>query len=79
MTPSATPALPAHHTEVLVFFTLLQLSIIVVSARVAGELAVRFRQSRAVGEIVIGILLGPSLLGILAPDLFGYVFRSAPP
>jgi Kef-type K+ transport system membrane component KefB len=32
-----------------------------------------------VGEIVIGILLGPSLLGILAPDLFGYVFRSAPP
>ena len=35
-------------------------------------------QSVAVGEIIVGILLGPSLFGLLAPDLFQYVFHSTP-
>ena len=39
----------------------------------------RIGQSPAVGEIIVGILLGPSLFGLLAPDAFQYVFRSAPP
>jgi len=68
-----------HQTEVVLFFILLQLVIIVISARVAGEVAVRWGQSRAVGEIIVGILLGPSLFGLLAPDLFHYVFRSTGP
>ncbi len=67
-----------HQTEVLLFFTLLQLCVIVVAARLAGEVAVRLSQSRAVGEIVAGLLLGPSLFGLLLPDTFKYVFRSAP-
>lgn len=66
-----------HQTEVLLFFTLLQLSVIVVVARLAGEIAVRLSQSRAVGEIVAGLVLGPSLFGLLLPDIFKYVFRSA--
>ena len=41
-----------HQTELLLFFTLLQLAVIVVAARLAGELAVRLSQSRAVGEII---------------------------
>ena len=68
-----------HQTEVLLFFTLLQLSVIVVAARFAGEIAARASQSRAVGEIIAGLMLGPSLFGLLLPDLFKYVFRSAPP
>ena len=68
-----------HQTEVLLYFTLLQLSIIVVVARLAGEIAVRLSQSRAVGEIVAGLMLGPSLFGLLLPETFTYVFRSAPP
>jgi Kef-type K+ transport system membrane component KefB len=68
-----------HHTELVLFFTLLQLVIIVICARAAGELAIRWGQSRAVGEIIIGILLGPSLFGLLSPDLFHYVFRSTGP
>lgn len=68
-----------HQTEVLLFFTLLQLSVIVVMARIAGEIAVRLSQSRAVGEIVAGLMLGPSLFGLLLPGTFNYVFRSAPP
>ena len=63
-----------HHTEALLFFTLLQLIVIVLAARIAGEIAVRVSQSRAVGEIVAGLLLGPSLFGLLFPETFGYVF-----
>ena len=68
-----------HQTEALLFFTLLQLIVIVLAARVAGELAVRAAQSRAVGEIVAGLVLGPSLFGVLLPETFSYVFRSVPP
>jgi Kef-type K+ transport system membrane component KefB len=68
-----------HATETLLFFTLLQLALIVLAARAGGILARRVGQSTAVGEIIVGILLGPSLFGALAPELFALVFRSAPP
>lgn len=73
------PASGVHATEQLLFYTLLQLSIIVLAARAGGALAQRLGQAVAVGEIVTGILLGPSLFGALAPDLFALVFRSVPP
>lgn len=72
-------AVSVHQTEALLFFTLLQLAIIILAARAGGEIATRVGQSSAVGEIVTGILLGPSLFGWLAPGLFAQVFRSAPP
>lgn len=72
-------ALSVHHTESLLFFTLLQLTVIVLAGRIGGEVALRLGQNRAVGEILVGILLGPSLFGLLAPELFNYVFRSAAP
>ena len=71
-------ALAVHQTEALLFFTLLQLTLIVLAARLGGEVAQRVGQSPAVGEIIVGILLGPSLFGLLAPDLFQYVFHSTP-
>lgn len=74
-----TPQIGAHQTEALLFFTLLQLTVIVIAARVGGEIAVRIGQSAAVGEIIVGILLGPSLFGLLAPDMFQYVFHSGAP
>ena len=51
---------------------------IVLAARLGGELAQRIGQSPAVGEIIVGILLGPSLFGLLAPGLFQTVFHSTP-
>lgn len=68
-----------HRSETLLFFTLLELAIIVLAARAGGALARRCGQSPAVGEIIVGILLGPSLFGILAPQPFEFVFHSAPP
>lgn len=65
-----------HQNELLLFFVLLQLVIIVVAGRVGGRAAVRVGQNAAVGEIVVGLLLGPSLFGAIAPDTFHYVFQS---
>ena len=69
----------AHKTEALLFFTLMQLTVIVLAARIGGEIAQRVGQSAVVGEIIVGILLGPSLFGLLAPGLFQYVFHSGSP
>ncbi|WKB54189.1 cation:proton antiporter [Eleftheria terrae] len=68
-----------HASEQLLFFTLLQLLIIVLAGRLGGSAAQKLGQARVVGEIVVGILLGPSLFGLLAPAAFGLVFRSTPP
>lgn len=68
-----------HATEQLLFFTLMQLAVIVLAARAGGALAQRMGQSVAVGEILTGVVLGPSLFGALAPDTFAWLFRSAPP
>ena len=68
-----------HQSELLLFFTLLQLAIIVLAGRVGGAIALKIGQSAVVGEIILGILLGPSLFGMVAPDLFAWVFHSTPP
>ena len=53
-------------TEVLLYL-LLDLAIIIVAARTLGLLARRVGQPAVIGEIVAGILLGPSVLGRLIP------------
>ena len=75
---AASGAAGVHASERLLFFTLLQLVIIVLAARAGGALARRVGQTVAAGEIITGILLGPSLFGALAPDTFTLVFRSTP-
>src|SRR5207344_2047680 len=57
------PTSAVHAGEILLFFTLLQLCVIVLAGRVGGAVAKSVGQATAVGEIVIGILLGPSLFG----------------
>ena len=61
--------------EHLLLPVLIQLAVIIAAARVFGALARRVGQPSVVGEIVAGLLLGPSLLGWLYPDLFAAVFR----
>jgi Kef-type K+ transport system membrane component KefB len=67
-----------HDAEQLLFFVLAQLIVILVAARTAGYLARRMGQARAVGEIVGGLLLGPSLFGFLFPNQFEFLFHSVP-
>lgn len=47
----------------LPFFT--NLLILLVTARIFGEIMERFRQPSMIGEILAGIVLGPSVLGIM--------------
>lgn len=53
---------------------LLALVLIVVAARVFGWVAGRLRQPPVIGEIVLGIALGPSLLGLLPGNLDAALF-----
>jgi hypothetical protein len=48
---------------------ILQLLVIVGAARLCGAGVARLGQPRVVGEMLAGILLGPSVLGSLAPTL----------
>jgi Kef-type K+ transport system membrane component KefB len=48
---------------------LLALAVILVTSRALGALFKLFHQPPVIGEVVAGILLGPSLLGLVAPGL----------
>lgn len=52
----------------------LQLLIVIAASRLAGRIFTRFGQPSVVGEMAAGILLGPSLFGLLAPESFAFVF-----
>ena len=52
----------------------LQLAIILIACRLVGGLMPRIGQPRVIGEMIAGILLGPSLLGLFAPTLQAALF-----
>ena len=56
---------------------LIQLVVVILAARVLGALAQRLRQPSVIGEMAAGIALGPSLLGMVAPDAFAWLFPSS--
>ena len=55
-------------------FIILDIAVIIVVARLFGRLALKLNQPAVIGEIVAGIALGPSLLGLLPGDLDGHLF-----
>ena len=52
----------------------LQLIIILSVAKLFGVLVSRLRQPRVIGEMIAGIILGPSLLGLISPEVFNFLF-----
>lgn len=53
----------------------LQLAVILLTCRVVGWAGQRFLgQPQVVGEMIAGVILGPSLLGLVFPDLQGAIF-----
>lgn len=65
-----------HHAASPLSRLLLQFLIIVAATRLAGKLFHKLGQPAVVGEMVAGILLGPSLFGWLFPDAFQFVFAA---
>jgi len=70
------PVPPITHHHLLVF--LLQVGILLLLAIALGRLAVRFGMPSVVGELAVGVLLGPSLLDTVAPDLSGWLMPKDP-
>lgn len=64
----------AHNLADPISHLFLQLLVIIVVSRIVGRLFVACGQPAVVGEMLAGILLGPSLFGLLAPDSFAFVF-----
>lgn len=52
----------------------LQLAVILAVCRIVGWMAARIGQPQVVGEMIAGVVLGPSLFGALAPGLQGALF-----
>ncbi|MEK6452761.1 cation:proton antiporter [Caldifermentibacillus hisashii] len=45
---------------------ILQLALIIFAAKLAGSLSIKFGQPSVLGEIIVGILLGPSVFGLIS-------------
>lgn len=65
-----------NHQEVINL--LLQLACMLIMGRVFSEIARKFKQPGVVGEILAGIILGPTILGTLFPGAQEYLFGEHP-
>ena len=77
------PAAAAHsgHMEksLVLYHVLVALVAILLLGRWLGKLFVHFGQPRVIGEMVAGIMLGPSLLGRIWPDAMNFILPQSGP
>jgi Kef-type K+ transport system membrane component KefB len=66
---------PAHGPSEAIFF--LQLIVLMLVGRLLGEALLRLKQPAVMGQLMAGLVLGPSLLGALFPDIQQALFPSA--
>ncbi|MBX3172448.1 MAG: cation:proton antiporter [Candidatus Eremiobacteraeota bacterium] len=64
----------SHHDNSLIARLLLALAVIMASSQALGKLMARFQQPPVMGEVLGGILLGPSLLGWVWPQASALLF-----
>ncbi len=62
-----------HNVQLAIQF-FLQLGIIIIFCRLVGVVAARFGQPQVVAEMLAGVLLGPSLFGLLWPQAQHWLF-----
>jgi Kef-type K+ transport system membrane component KefB len=61
-------------SEHQLFLFMAEVAVLFLAARIGGEIAARIGIPLHVGELIVGMLLGPSLLGWVWPDAFEAVF-----
>ncbi len=66
-----------HLTENLLFLTLLQLMVMIAAARIGNQVLRRLGQPGVIGEILAGLVLGPSLFGHFFPAASLFLFGAA--
>lgn len=75
--PGATGPLDAPHSSVLAHL-LLALAVVTLLARFMGGVFRRYlKQPPVIGEIVAGLMLGPSLLGLISPEAYAFVMPAS--
>jgi len=67
----------AQHTPSELLFVA-QLAVLLLVGRLLGELMLRFKQPAVMGQLVAGLVLGPSLLGAIFPGFQHALFPPAP-
>jgi Kef-type K+ transport system membrane component KefB len=66
--------MPASQLSVYFFA---QAAVIILACQLVGRLAQRLGQPQVVGEMIAGVMLGPSLFGLLLPELQAMLFPKA--
>jgi Kef-type K+ transport system membrane component KefB/nucleotide-binding universal stress UspA family protein len=64
-------------SEHTVFIFLIEITLLVLLGRLLGEVMQRIGQPAVMGQLLAGVLLGPSLLGALVPNLYHTIFPDA--
>src|SRR5438093_1556411 len=65
--PAPPPLHQGHLLQVLA-----AMAVVLMLAQLCGAIFARCRQPRVLGEVVAGLLLGPSVLGVIAPGAAAY-------
>jgi Kef-type K+ transport system membrane component KefB/nucleotide-binding universal stress UspA family protein len=73
---AAAPAGAAKGPSELIFIA--QLLVLMVVGRLLGEAMIRMRQPAVIGQLIAGLMLGPSLLGLVLPNLQHTLFPNNP-
>jgi Kef-type K+ transport system membrane component KefB len=60
------------HSDLIVF--LLSLSTMLLFSRIMAELGKKLKLPIVMGELVVGIILGPTILGMIYPELYEFLF-----
>lgn len=75
-TAAAAPGVKAAGGDVL-FHVLLALAVVIITARICGALCQRLHQPAVIGEVIAGLLLGPSLFGRIAPEAAAFLLPAS--
>src|SRR5664279_3346579 len=55
-----------------------QIMVLMLVGRLLGEVMLRFKQPAVMGQLIAGLVLGPSLFGLVLPDLQHGLFPNNP-
>src|SRR5262245_44725936 len=55
-----------------------QIVVLMVVGRLLGEAMLRLRQPAVMGQLIAGLMLGPSLFGLMLPDIQHALFPKGP-
>lgn len=55
----------------------MQITLMLATALIFGQVMRKFRQPAVLGEMIGGIILGPTIIGLLLPDFYNWLFHSS--